>query len=114
MHQGIDDLPEPGPTPNTLYHRTDAGERILASGFQDGEGSYGFATLRLKGVWVSDEPLTPNEGAFGEDLLIIDVPAGLDLRNYEVIESMPRGFREWCVPARVLNDTCTVKRAKDE
>lgn len=46
----------------TLYHRTCDADAILATGFRDGEGSYGTGTPRW-GVWISDVPLDVNEGA---------------------------------------------------
>ena len=103
-----DELPPPGPTPKTVYHRTDAADAILAEGFRDAEGSYMMCTLSLKGVWVSDVPVDANEGANGRSLLAITVGDGVDFSEYEVIESMPKGFREWCVPAALLNERCTV------
>jgi hypothetical protein len=49
-----------------FYHRTTrTGARgILNEGFRDGRGGYGFLD-QVVGVWLSNEPLTENEGARG-------------------------------------------------
>ena len=52
-------------------------------------------------MWVSDEPLTVNEGAPGDTLVVLDIPESV-VANYEWIEE-GRGFREFLVPAEVLN-----------
>ena len=59
------------------------------------------------GVWVSDRPLDNSEGASGEALLQIDI-AEDRLRAFEWIEE-GKPFREWLVPAAVLNDPGTVR-----
>jgi hypothetical protein len=84
------------------YHTTDAASRILEEGFRDDSGSYGLATFTLKGVFISDEPLDDNEGAIGDGVLELDLPDDLDIGEYELIEE-GKGYREWCVPARILN-----------
>ena len=62
----------------------------------------------LSGVWVSDEPLGIHEGAGGEDLLAVTVPDDLDLGYYEVVEE-GKPYREWCVPADLLNEHGSVR-----
>lgn len=82
------------------YHRTAAGQEIMRSGFHDSVDSY--MTTRLhRGVWVSDVPLDVNEGASGDDLIVVDVPDELFAR-YEWIED-GKPYREALVPARLLN-----------
>jgi hypothetical protein len=83
-----------------LYHRTDAAKAILAEGFRDATGSY-MTTNEYSGVWLSDQPLDANEGAFGRSLLVIDVPEPL-IVQYEWIER-GKGFREFLVPAELVN-----------
>ena len=91
-----------------LYHRTDHAEAILRDGLEDAEGSYLMAGITLRGVWVSNRPLDINEGADGEDLPVVTVPDDLDVDYYEVIED-GKPYREWCVPARVLNEQGSVR-----
>lgn len=82
-----------------VFHTTYAAEAILRDGFRDGHGSYGLA---LTGVWVADTPLDINEGAHGDEVLEVTVPADV-LTDYEVAED-GKGYREWCVPAALLNE----------
>ncbi len=89
------------------FHRTSAVDAILRDGFVDAVGSYGFKTLTLRGVWISDEPLDVNEGADGDALLLLDPVGDVDLDPYEVIEEFTT-FREWCVPAEILNGSFRV------
>lgn len=94
--------------PSTFYHRTDSAAEILAGEFRDAEGSYGIRGVDLCGVFISDMPLDINEGAKGEQLFEIEVPAHIDLRQYELIQ--PRSqYREWCVPAELLNTRCGIR-----
>jgi hypothetical protein len=96
----------------TLYHCTDAADAILRDGFQDGEGHYGFATLTLRGVFLSSVPFDVNEGATGDQILEVTLPDNLDLDRYELVqEGAP--YREWCVPAAVLNGLGAVRLAPD-
>jgi hypothetical protein len=85
------------------YHRTsqENARSILKTGFHDGEGKY--LTDRIwKGVWVSDRPLDSNEGAEGEALLEIHIPEN-EVSPFEWAEK-ERPYREFLVPARVLNE----------
>lgn len=62
-----------------LYHRTSkaAADAILAGGFRDQTGYYGFfdeATgdpVPLTGVWLADCALDSNEEAAGNDVLLV-------------------------------------------
>jgi hypothetical protein len=88
-----------------FYHATTAAaaKSILSSlGFKDGAGTY--LTDRLwAGVWLSDVPLDINEGAKGDTLLEVLVNASRDLfADYEFIEE-GKSYREWLIPAAVLN-----------
>ena len=56
-----------------LYHRTQAAEQILSGGFRDGEGTY-LTEQVWRGVWLSDQPLDANEGAYGDTVLCVDIP----------------------------------------
>ena len=99
-----------------LYHRTGAASAILANGFQDATGSYMLVGITLSGVWLADQPLDANEGAKGRDLLEVTFPGDVDLSFWELVpevdgEPAPGygGYREWCMPAALINDRAAVR-----
>jgi len=81
-----------------LYHETPHADAILADGFRDGEGKY-LTDGMHRGVWVSDRPL----GEIGEGgrVFVIDVPEDVVL-EFEWVEE-GKGYREFLVPAAILN-----------
>jgi hypothetical protein len=83
-----------------LYHvaPTTAADEIMRHGFRDIEISVGTTPLWLAGVFVSDEPLAVTEG---EDVIEVVLPESTPLEN-ELVEA-DKGYREWCMPAAVLN-----------
>ena len=84
-----------------------AAENILRDGFRDAVGRY-LTDRERSGVWVSDRPLDMNErNEGGEVVLQIDIAEDL-LAEFEWVEE-GKPFREWLVPAAVLNDAGTVK-----
>ena len=88
-----------------VYHSTRDAETaaaIMTQGFRDATGSY-LTDSEHSGVWVSDRPLSAGEGGVigNEPLLRVDVPEDV-LREYEWVED-GKGYREWLVPAMVLN-----------
>ena len=83
-----------------VYHRTSAASGILAHGFRDGEGTYGTLDV-YRGVWLSNLPLDSNEGAEGDIVLELDIPACV-FRRYEWVEE-GKGYRESLVPAAIVN-----------
>ncbi len=92
------------------YHRTtqENAWSILKNGFRDCVGK--FLTDRIwKGVWVSNRPLDSNEGAEGDALLEIRIPES-EVTPFEWAEE-EKPYREFLVPARVLNEKgITVRR----
>lgn len=96
-----------------FFHRTTAAaaEEILRSGFRDSEGTY-LTELVWRGVWVSDEPLDESDGApHGSILLVIECALDAEyFADYEWIEE-GKPYREWLVPAAVLNERCAIRRA---
>ena len=86
-----------------LYHRTDRADLILRDGFRDGRAP---SFPRLLGVWLSNRPLDVNEGPKGDELLAVDVDES-SINEYEVIEE-GKPYREWCVPASLLNARAVV------
>ena len=55
-----------------------------------------------KGVWVSNLPLDPDEGAEGDALLEIRIPES-EVTPFEWAEEK-KPYREFLVPAHVLNE----------
>jgi hypothetical protein len=97
----------------TVFHRTSqaAAVQILRGGFRDTTARY-LTDREWSGVWVSDRPLDNSEGASGEALLQIEIAEG-DLAPFEWIKA-GKTYREWLVPAAVLNEAGTVKPADAE
>jgi len=91
-----------------LYHGTTtaAQQAILLAGFQDGSGSY-MTDREHSGVWLSNRLLDENEGVCSEALLIVEIDAGL-VEPYEWVNEPPMGYREFLVPAAILNAHATV------
>jgi hypothetical protein len=89
----------------TVYHRTSNSNAaaIISDGFRDGVGNYGTTTERA-GVWLSSTPLDANEGAHGDTLCSFDIPAHV-LAPYEWVQDL--GYREFLVPAEVVNSYAT-------
>lgn len=83
-----------------VFHHTFAAEAILREGFRDGRGR--IEDLVLEGVWISDRPLEEQDGARGDVHLVLEIPEP-DIESFEVLEEGPKHYREWCVPARILN-----------
>lgn len=97
-----------------VYHRTPHADPILEGGFRNGEGSYGLQHHTLRGVFVSEVPLDINEGAAGEDLLEVTLPHDEHrYTDFELIEKA-KTYREWCIPAEVLNADAVVRRVTTE
>jgi hypothetical protein len=97
-----------------VYHRTPAAEAILQESFRDGHGTYGLSPGLGGGVFVSNLPADTNEGAKGEDLLRIEIDEAL-LDQYEIIDVAGHSsFREWFVPAAILNRQGEVTLVADE
>ena len=96
-----------------FFHRTSAKKAasILKVGFRDSTGRYMMNTT-VTGVWVSDPILTEHESAGGDSVLQIEVKVTRkDLDFYEVKEE-GKPYREWCVPARLLNRGKTMRAGR--
>jgi hypothetical protein len=97
-----------------LYHRTYNGDAILRDGFRDEDGSYMLEDFALRGVFLSDKPLDANEGAGGDKLLEVTLPEDCcDFSYYELVED-GKPYREWCIPAEVINRHGAVRLATTE
>ena len=83
-----------------LYHRTYAAAAIIRDGFRLGEGPLDVH----RGVWVYDEPLDEQEGALGNVVLVISGVPEAAVADFEWPHAdRARSFREFLVPAGVLN-----------
>lgn len=95
------------------YHTTDAADAILRGGFRDATGSYMLHDFELTGVFLGDSPMTVNEGANGDQVLRVEMPDDVDLADFELIED-GKPYREWCVPATLINTHATVTLMTDD
>ena len=92
-----------------FYHQTHDADAILGDGFRNEEGSYGMEDFTLRGVFLSDKPLSIHEGAGGDDLLKVTLPDDCcDSSYYELVEE-GKPYREWCIPAEIINQHGTVQ-----
>jgi hypothetical protein len=94
------------------YHTTAAADVILRDGFRDATGFY-MTTIELTGVWIGDRPMDVNEGAKGDQVLRVELPDDVDLDDFEIIED-EKPYREWCVPAALINAHATVTLMSDD
>ncbi len=83
-----------------VYHRTFAASAILANGFRDGKGTY-LTDRTWVGVWLSNIPLGDDEGATGDTILVLEIPARI-FRCYEWVEE-GKGYRESLIPTAIVN-----------
>lgn len=93
-----------------LYHTTTL-ERagiIKSGGFRDAEGSYGLmcdsqTPYYIRGVFFSDSPLESSDGLPEDvsEVFVLEIPDD-EIEPYELIEE-GKGYREWCIPARLVN-----------
>jgi hypothetical protein len=75
---------------------------ILSAGFRDGAPYLPEWFDARRGVWVSlNFPLTPDEGAHGDDVIVMSIPTAL-FEKYEVREER-KPYREAMIPASELN-----------
>lgn len=94
-----------------FYHVTnpDAATEIERNGFIDGEGYYGLNIEEpLRGVFLSDTILDANEGAWGEIVLAVEIDEQLIVARELPEEG--RNYREWHVPAELLNARASISR----
>lgn len=69
--------------------------------------------LPVTGVWVSDKILDESDASFADVVFQIEVKISKgDLDFYEVKEE-GKPYREWCIPARLLNKGRTVQLPKE-
>ena len=82
-----------------LYHWTENKKSIEKNGFIDG-GEY--SAHGIKGVWLTDQILGTTEGVgIFSALLTVEIPDDI-IEPFEWKEQRA-GYREWCIPAYVVN-----------
>jgi hypothetical protein len=68
---------------------------------------------KLSGVWLSEEPLTINEGAKGRVVFELQTELNYeDLAEYEFVED-EAPYREWVVPCSVVNSKMVARVVDD-
>ena len=92
--------------------RASAAEAIQANGFRDGDGQYR-TSRRMSGVFLSEWPLDEGDGRSSEALFEIWMPRVIDMSDYELVEDA-KPYREWCVPASLINERAEWRRVGDE
>lgn len=100
-----------------LYRRVQPGEaeHVMAKGFEDHTGQY-MTDRAWTGVWVSDRPLGCMDGAplTATVLLEIDLRASEShVADYEWVE-VGKVYREWLIPAELLNSYACIRVVSDE
>jgi hypothetical protein len=106
----------PQPKAIRVYHGTTrpAAAAIERDGFKDTTGSY-LTVNRYTGVWVSNTPLDVNDTSReydGDSYFAIDVEERVIARFEWIEEGKP--YREWLVPAAVLNALPRVRLTEEE
>ena len=92
-----------------VFHTTtdEAADAIEREGFREGVGSY-LTVNECRGVWLGNMPMDSNEGASGDVLFVLDIPAEV-LEPFEWIEE-GKPYREFLVPAETVNEYPRTRR----
>ena len=95
-----------------LYHVTSAAQEILRRGFRDAITKRGPNGDYPAGVWLSNRPLDPNDGAIGDSVLLVWF--GIPLRRLREFEwgEDGQGYREWLIPAAFISEFATVEQVE--
>lgn len=106
-----------------LFHVTSqkTAQRIKQNGFKEhGDGWYGLfdgktgKSKETYGIFFADSILNSNDGILHEDpvVFIVDIPEA-KISQYEWHEEK-KGYREWCIPAEIVNKHFTDKKIYTE
>jgi hypothetical protein len=97
------------------YHTTDKPDEILSEGWRVAEQQLLIGGLLLTGVRVADTPLDGNEGARGDQVFRVEFPDTVDLGEFELVEEEGgTGYREWYLPAGLIDSHATVTWMTDD
>jgi len=98
-----------------LYHRTtpETASAILGHGFRNSTGSY-LTDRQFTGVWFSDQPLDIDGTREFSAVLCVLLDATQDeLVEWEWVEE-GKPYREWLIPAEVLNSSGVVSLCEED
>jgi len=88
---------------------------VLHTGFQNHRSNY-LTDSEWEGVWISSKPLDCNEGLPIKATVLLEIDLALsesDIADYEWTEE-GQSYREWLVPAALLNAHGKVRVTSDE
>jgi len=87
----------------TVYHVTsvESAEAIREHGFADATDTY-LTRSEYTGIWVSDSPLNVNDMGGASDVCFEVETTEDSISEFEWVEEA-KTYREWLVPAEVLN-----------
>jgi hypothetical protein len=87
-----------------FFHRTTAknAKKILSGGFRDTTGKY-MTDAELTGVWVSREVHDEGDTTRASVVLAIQLKIAADKLDYYEVKEDGKPYREWCIPASILN-----------
>ena len=88
-----------------FYHATSAAsaDALLKEGFKNNQIANAVADIIPEGVYFSDYPLNTNSDTKGNTTLIIEMPEGEITENYEIVCENWSAYREFVIPADVVN-----------
>lgn len=93
-----------------LFHRTSIANArtIIQNGFADEKWRFGRdeitgQVIEAVGVWLSDRPLTPEEGPIGDAVIEISLAADETALERFALRGPTSNARLWVVPARLVN-----------
>lgn len=93
-----------------LFHRTTIANarEIIRNGFADEKWRFGRdeitgQLIEAVGVWLSDRPLTPEEGPIGDAVVEISLAADESALTRFELRGPTSHARLWVVPARLVN-----------
>src|SRR5450432_2998813 len=100
----------------TLFRCTsaDKAREIMKAGFVDATGTY-LTDREWTGVWLADRPLDATDGVAGDT--VVEVRLDLtdeELDHWEWKEDEKQSFREFLIPAGLVNSRVVSKRIMDE
>jgi hypothetical protein len=86
----------------------DGSHYVLVDGQPWSRHAVSLAQTQTSRVCFSNVPLDINEGAKGGHLLEITLRPDCDISAYELIEE-GKPYREWCVPAKIINERMMIR-----
>jgi len=106
------------PHNTTYYYSGDTDEitAILRDGFIDKWKTKQRGKRNRLGVYVADSPGAPDPNYPDNQSLEITLPAQIDTSDWRLVrpESAPCRWREWIIPAEILNKHATVRWLSSE